>query len=197
MFVKDAGSGNNGEVVQTGLSGSKVVADVSPDGNAILYQYQPAAGASVETYGQSLVEGKPFLIGPAVDGELPRLSPDGKWVALPSDESGSVEIVVRPFSLFASGGATQVSFGGGHDPRWSRDGRELFYRNNDWYIVSVPLLDLSKHRFGKPATLFRLLEGSEYDVADGKSFLVSEPVGQSSAPPFVIANWKPAPPTSH
>jgi hypothetical protein len=133
-----------------------------------LYQYEPASGAPLTTYGQSLIGGKPFPIGPAVEDELPRLSPDGKWVELPSDESGSVEIVVRPFSPVASGGGTQVSFGGGHDPRWSRDGRELFYRTNDWYIVSVPVLDLSRHRFGKPATLFRLLEGAEYDVVDAK-----------------------------
>ncbi len=196
MFIKDAGSGINGEGVQTSLSGSKVVADVSPDGNSILYQYEPAAGP-MTTYGQSLIEGKPFPVGPAVEGDLPRLSPDGKWVALPSDESGSVEIVVRPFSSVAPGDGTQVSLGGGHDPRWSNDGRELFYRTSDWHIVSVPVIDLSKHRFGKPATLFRLLEGSEYDVVDSKRFLVSEPIEQSSGFSFVIANWKPALATSN
>ena len=196
MFIKNTGANDNGEVVQTGLHGGKRIADLSPDGNSILYQYEPASGAALTTYGQSLVEGKPFLIGPAVADELPRISPDGKWVALPSDESGSVEIVLRPFSPAASGSGTQVSFGDSHDPRWSRDGRELFYRTNDWYIVSVPLLDLSKHRFGKPSTLFRLVEGAEYDVVDGKRFLVNEPVGQSLAPPFVITNWRPTPPTT-
>ena len=196
MFIKDIGNSGNGEVIQTGLSGSTFIADASPDGSSILFQRQRAAGASPETYGQSLVAGKPFLIGPAVEDELPRLSPDGHWVALPSDESGSVEIVVRPFSSVASAGI-QVSFGGAHDPRWSRDGRELYYRTNDWHIVAVPVLDVSRQRFGKPVTLFRLSEGAQYDVMDGKHFLVSEPVEPTLASPFVIANWRPAPPALH
>jgi hypothetical protein len=140
----------------------------------------------MSVYGQSLIDGKPFLIGPAAE-ELPSLSPDGKWVASPSNESGSVEIVVRPFAPGA-GASTQVSFGGGHDPRWRRDGKELFYRTNDWHIVAVPVVDLKQHRFGKPVTLFQIPEEAEYDVVNGKRFLVNEPVGQTTAPLFVIAN---------
>jgi Tol biopolymer transport system component len=195
MFVKSAGNSNNGQMLQTGLDGSKYICDVSPDGNAILYQYSTDAGTDVATYGQRLTDGKPFLIGTASEEELPRLSPDGGWVAVPSKESGSVEIVVRPFAPNGAAG-TQVSFGGGHDPRWSRDGKELFYRTNDWHVVAVPAVDLKQHRFGKPVTLFRLPEGAEYDVMNGKRFLVNEPVGQATAPLFVIANWKPEPPKS-
>jgi serine/threonine protein kinase/Tol biopolymer transport system component len=186
MFIKNAGSSENGQMLQTGLDGSKIISDVSSDGNSILYQYE------TDTYGQRLVDGKPFLIGPAVPDELPRLSPDGSWMALPSNESGSVEIIVRPFAPGAAGG-TQVSFGGGHDPRWSRDGKELFYRTNDWHIVAVPVVDLKQGRFGKPVSLFRLSEGAEYDVVNGKRFLVSEPVGPATTPLFVIANWRPEP----
>ena len=189
MFIKKAGSSENGQMLQTGLDGSKIISDVSPDGNSILYQYE------TDTYGQRLVDGKPFLIGPAVPDELPRLSPDGDWMALPSNESGSVEIIVRPFAPGAAGGA-RVSFGGGHDPRWSRDAKELFYRTNDWHIVVVPVVDLKQRRFGKPVSLFRLPEGAEYDVVNGKRFLVNEPVGQAIAPLFVIANWRPEPPKS-
>jgi len=189
MFIKNAGSSDNGQMLQTGLDGGKNISDVSPDGSSILYQYE------TDTYGQLLSDGKPFLIGPAVDNELPRLSPDGRWLALPSSESGSIEIVVRPFVPGAAGG-TQVSFGGGHDPRWSRDGKELFYRTNDWSIVAVPVVDLKQRHFGKPVTLFRLPEGAEYDVATGKRFLVNEPVGSATAPLFVIANWRPEPPKS-
>ena len=148
-----------------------------------------------QPYGQSLIDGKPFLIGPAVEDELPRLSPDGGWMALPSNESGSVEIIVRPFAPGAAGG-TQVSFGGGHDPRWSRDGKELFYRTNDWHVVAVPVVDLKQRRFGKPVSLFRLPDGAEYDVVNGKRFLVNEPVGTATAPLFVIANWRPEQPKS-
>jgi serine/threonine protein kinase len=195
MFVKNAGSSDNGQMLQTGLDGSKYISDVSPDGNSILYQYSTGAGTEIANYGQRLTGGKPFLISTSAEDELPRLSPDGNWVAVPSNESGSVEIVVRPFAPGA-GAATQVSFGGGHDPRWSRDGKELFYRTNDWHIVAVPVADLKRHRFGKPVTLFRLSEDVEYDVVNGKRFLVSEPAGPAVAPLFVIANWRPEPPKS-
>jgi eukaryotic-like serine/threonine-protein kinase len=114
-------------------------------------------------------------------------------VAKPSNESGSVEIVVRPFAPGAAGG-TQVSFGGGHDPRWRRDGKELFYRTNDWHVVALPVVDLKQRRFGKPVSLFRLRDGAEYDVVNGKRFLVNEPVGPATAPLFVIANWRPEQP---
>ena len=116
-------------------------------------------------------------------------------MALPSNESGSIEIIVRPFAAGAAGGK-QVSFGGGHDPRWSRDGKELFYRTNDWRLIAVPVLDLKQLRLGKPVTLFQLSEGAEFDVVSGKRFLVNEPVGPATEPPFVIANWRPEPPKS-
>jgi eukaryotic-like serine/threonine-protein kinase len=193
IFIKSAGTSDNGRILQTGLGGSKIMSDLTPDGNSILYQYQTETGTETYVYGQSLIDGKPFLIGPAVEDELPRLSPDGGWMALPSNESRSVEIVVRPFAPGAGGG-TQVSFGGGHDPRWSRDGKELFYRTNDWHVVAVPVVDLKHRRFGKPVTLFRLPDGAEYDVVSGKRFLVNEYVGSATAPLFVIANWRPEPP---
>jgi Tol biopolymer transport system component len=192
MFIKAAGSSDNGQMIQTGLDGSKIISDVSPDGNSILYQFEMDGGKGTPLYGQSLLGGKPFLIGPAPDSEVPRLSPDGGWIAAPSNESGSVEIVVKPFLPNAAGG-TQVSFGGGHDPRWSRDGKELFYRTNDGYIVAVQVVDLKQHRFGKPVSLFRLPEGAEYDVINGQRFLVNEPVGATIAPPFIILNWRPEP----
>jgi eukaryotic-like serine/threonine-protein kinase len=195
MFVKNAGTSDNGQMIQAGLDGSKYISDVSLDGNSILYQYSTDAGTEIANYGQRLTGGKPFLISIAAEDELPRLSPDGGWVAIPSKESGSVELVVRPFAPNGAAG-TQVSFGGGHDPRWRRDGKELFYRTNDWHLVAVPVVDLKQHRFGKPVTLFRLPEGAEYDVVNGKRFLVNEPVGPATAPLFVIANWRPEPPKS-
>ena len=84
MFIKNAGSNDNGRMLQTGLDGSKVISDLSPDGNSILYQHQTETGAETYINGQSLIDGKPFLIGPGVEDELPRLSPDGGWMALPS-----------------------------------------------------------------------------------------------------------------
>jgi len=196
IFVKNTGSSDNGQMIQTGLDGSKLISDVSPDGNSIVYQHEKAVSdAETPIYGQSLTGGKPFLIGPGAGDELPRLSPDGGWVAVPSNESGSVEIVVRPFKPGLAGN-TQISFGGGHDPRWSRDGKELFYRTTDWHLIAVPVVDLKRHRFGKPVTLFQLPERAEFDVVSGKRFLVNEPVGPGTGVPFVIANWRPETPKS-
>jgi hypothetical protein len=53
------------------------------------------------------------------------------------------------------------------------------------------VVDLKQHRFGKPVILFRLPQEAEYDVVNGKHFLVSEPVGPTTAPLFVVANWRP------
>ena len=190
IFIKNAASSDNGQMLQTGLEGSKMVSDISSADNILLYQHYTDAGTDFAYYAQPLSGGKPFLIGAAVEDELARVSPDGAWLAVPSNESGSVEIFVRPFAPDSERG-TQVSFGGGHDPRWNRDGKELFYRTNDWHIVAVPLLDLKRHRFGKPQTLFQLPQGSDYDVVDGKRFLVNEPSGTVAAPAFVIAHWRP------
>lgn len=192
IFIKNAGSSGNGQMLQTGLDGSKAISDVSPDGNSIVYEYTRENGTDASIYGQSLTGGKPFLIAPAMEDDPARISPDGRWVAFQSSESGSFEIVVRPFAPSA-GASTQISFGGGYSPRWSRDGKELFYRTNDWHIVAVPLLDLEHPRFGKPVTLFQLPENSEYDTVDGKRFLVSEPSGSTTLPLFIIANWKAEP----
>ena len=194
MFVKEAGSSGNGQLLQTGLEGSKVIADISSDGNSLLYLFEGEegdSGSDVSIYGQSLSGGKPFFLAPASpEEELPRLSPDGHWVALQSTESGSSEIFVTPFVADAAV-RTQVSIGSGHDPRWSHDGKELFYRTNDWQVVAVPVIDLNRLRFGKTATLFRLPENAEYDVVDGNRFLVNEPASPITPQLFVIANWKP------
>jgi Tol biopolymer transport system component len=192
MFVKEAGSSSNGKIFQTGLDGSNTISDVSPDGKSILYQFENEASNETSIYGQPLAGGKPFLIARTVKDALPRLSADGRWVAFESNESGASNIFVRSFTPEAAT-STQVSFDGGHEPRWSRDGKELFYRRSDGNIVGVRIVDLKQPRFGKPATLFRLPENAEYDTVDGKRFLVHEPAGPSSAPLFVIANWKPEP----
>jgi hypothetical protein len=64
------------------------------------------------------------------------------------------------------------------------------------YVVAVPVVDLRPGRFGKSVSLFRLPDGAEYDVVNGKRFLVNEPVGTATMPLFVIANWRPEQPKS-
>jgi Tol biopolymer transport system component len=79
-------------------------------------------------------EPKPFLNSPFNEGS-PALSPDGRWLAYLSNESGSNEVYVRPFP--GPGGKWQVSTGGGSTPKWSHDGKELFNRTADSKMMLV------------------------------------------------------------
>jgi Tol biopolymer transport system component len=89
-------------------------------------------------------------------------SPDGRWLAYGSNESGRSEVYVRPFP--PGGGKWQVSDNGGGYPRWSRDGRELFYRTDDGIMVaSVEGLG-DTFRAGKPR---EVLKGSFRGGTDG------------------------------
>jgi len=84
-------------------------------------------------------------------------SPDGKWVAYSSDESGKWQVYVAPFSLEgAPAGKQVVSDGGGSHPEWSRDGKQLYYLAADKRIMAVDV-DTARARFsaGVPRTLFQ------------------------------------------
>jgi serine/threonine-protein kinase len=116
----------------------------SPDGRRLAYlETSPETGLDIWTLPVDLSDpghpktGKPepFLRTPA-DETVPRFSPDGRWIAYRSNESGSPEIYVRPFSP-ASGGKWQISSGGGLYPCWSGNGRELFYETTDNRIMVV------------------------------------------------------------
>ena len=78
---------------------------------------------------------EPFLGTPS-DENVPMFSPDGRWIAYRSNESGTDEIYVRPFPA-GRGGKWQISTGGGLYPIWSNNGRELFYETPDYRIMVV------------------------------------------------------------
>jgi eukaryotic-like serine/threonine-protein kinase len=123
-----------------------------------------------------------------------RLSPDGRWIAYVSDESGKWEIYVQPF--LSSGGKWQISSAGGRQPQWSRDGKEFFYVAPDQKLMAVPVHPGTSLDPGAPKELFQLHTatdsfGTSYDIAaDGQRFLVSTLVGEEASPPLnVIVNW--------
>jgi Tol biopolymer transport system component len=112
------------------------------------------------------------------DEHSPIFSPDGRWMAYVSDESGRYEVYVQ--SHPPGRGRWLVSAGGGTEPVWSADGRELFYRNAD-AMMAVPISAGADFSAGKPATLFErslkrgIYDSLSYDVtADGQSFLMIE-----------------------
>jgi hypothetical protein len=114
-----------------------------------------------------------------------RLSPTDQWMAYTSDESGRDEVYVRPYPNVQAGRRFQVSTGGGTGPRWSRDGRELFYVSPDDELMVVRVEPGSGWRTSPPVRLFPMgsYVSPEFDVsADGQRFLmIKEAAGGASA----------------
>ncbi len=129
-----------------------------------------------------------------VEGQF---SPDGRWVAYSSNESGRWQVYVAPFP--GPGGKYQISTGGGQQPRWRRDGKELFFLSRDRKLLAVPVKTGSVFEFGVPATLFETrahepLTAEEfftYDVSrDGQRFLINANAEQNDPHPVdIILNW--------
>jgi Tol biopolymer transport system component len=129
-----------------------------------------------------------------------QISPDGRWLAYNSGESGRLEVSVQSFPK-PGGGMWQISKDGGSFPRWRRDGRELFYYASDGRLMGVPIGGTTGLEVGIPAPLFepRLVNGPanttgyrpQYDVSpDGQRFLVNVPLDEATASPItVVLNW--------
>jgi dipeptidyl aminopeptidase/acylaminoacyl peptidase len=117
-------------------------------------------------------------------------SPDGKWIAYLSDESGSYQVYVQSFP--PSGGQWQISSEGGSFPRFRRDGKELFYLAENGKLMAVEVkANTSGLEFSAPKPLFETHSTDRFAVtADGQRFLINTPVEEStSAPITVILNW--------
>ena len=122
-----------------------------------------------------------------------RFSPDGRYVAYSSDESGTFEIYVRTFP--DAGGRWQVSKGGSaQQPRWRKDGKQLYYVTGLTQIMSVDVTTGAAFQSGAPKLLIDARVPAGYDVAgDGKRFLIAASVAEGSADPItVVLNWKSA-----
>ena len=126
------------------------------------------------------------------------LSPDGRWLAYESNESGTFEIYVRPFPAVEEG-KWPISNGGGTQPLWSRDGRELFYYAPGRLMAVDVETTGDEFRAGRAKMLFerRFLQGSlhrQYDVSpDGERFLMIEDVEPGGSGPrldvILVDNW--------
>jgi hypothetical protein len=171
------------------------VTSFSPDGRlATLFRRDPATGLDLWVLpltGNAVPQ--PFLRTPSTEVG-PTFSPDGRWIAYVSDESGQYEVYVRPYP--PGPGKWQVSTAGGEEGIWSRDGRELFYRNGQkWMAVPVTLGPAFAAE--TPTLLFEgsyvNVGGLSYDVApDGGRFLLLEPAEPPAASVThlnVVLNW--------
>ncbi len=176
---------------------------VSPDGTRLVFRQ--TAGGDLDTL--SLVGDRrvtPLLHTPFVELNA-EVSPDGRWLAYQSNDSGVNEVYVRPFPN-ADGGKWQISAGGGANPLWSRDGRELFFQSGtdaQRRLMAAPIAAGAAFSAGTARTLFEGaylgpalgLGGRTYDVSlDGKRFLMikdltaSDPAASASAPLVAVLN---------
>jgi Tol biopolymer transport system component/predicted Ser/Thr protein kinase len=135
------------------------------------------------------VKPRTFLTSPFRMGNA-QFSPDGRWVAYQGEDSGAFEIYVVAYPDPGRVPRVTVSAGGGTDPRWAPNGRELFYRNGD-KMMAVDVLADAAFRPGPPRLLFE--KAGTYDVAPDGRFLMIKPAAQSeSVQPtemHIIVNW--------
>jgi WD40 repeat protein len=140
----------------------------------------------LEDTGGQLKAGKPeqFLESGFSD-VAQAFSPDGRWLAYQSNESGKFEIYVRAFPPPSSGqgGKWQISNGGGHELHWPRNGHDLFYRSGDQIMAASYTVKGDMFVAEKPRGWIAKLGGTDWDVApDGKRVLVLTPVESAEAP---------------
>src|SRR5262249_47342260 len=183
------------------LRDAGVPLSVSRDGRFLLYQRQdPTTGSDL--WALPLVgERKPSPVAlTTFDERGGEFSPDGRWIAYESNESGSFEVYVRPFP---AGAKSIVSKGGGTQPRWSRDGKELYYVAPDTRLMAGTVAvsaDGATIDAKAPVPLFpvRLATGAgfapgepQYAVAPDGRFLLNTVADESNASPItVVLNWR-------
>ena len=167
----------------------------TPDGRTLLFSDVAPGGSGADILALAM-EGDPTPV-PVLSEKHEecgaRISPDGKWNAYVSTESGRAEIYMRTYP--DSGGKWQISSDGGRMPVWSRDGAELFYvAGNTLMVVGIgtaPVLSAGKPKPLFEGNYFPLDRGTTYDVApDGKSFVVVS-LGDAGQRPMInmVVNW--------
>jgi hypothetical protein len=171
----------------------------APDGRLLFSEEVPKRGRDIQALsldGSGRVES--LVHSPALDATA-EVSADGRWLAYDSNESGQFEVYVRPYPD-ADRARWQISVGGGRQPLWSRDGRELFYRDFSGDIMSVPVVLTPTFSAGQAV---KLLDGSgylgvgsfmsarTYDLSlDGRRFLMLKPVRSGATRSLVVVlNW--------
>jgi Tol biopolymer transport system component len=200
-----AAIGSGSEELLLASAQDKGPTDWSPDGRFLLYTTgDPKTGSDIWALPLD-GDRKPFpLVQTNFAEREGQFSPDGKWIAYESNESGRYEIYVQPFP--GPGGKVQVSASGGAQVRWRRDGKELFYIALDNRLMAVPIQLASNAQTigtGAASSLFVTRVGGavsfpfkqQYDVSpDGQRFLMNTVTDEAAAPITVILNWKPPKP---
>ena len=173
---------------------------ISPE--AVLYPEESLPDGSilaVNLNGKDIVRispsgGKPeSIFHTDFESDEPHVSPDGRWIAYASNESGQWEIYIAAFPSFNN--RRQASSAGGMAPVWRADGKELFYLTPDGKLMSVSFKGGAQPETSIPVELFQTRlradrRFNQYTVTgDGQRFLMYEPVEDNDQPYYVVMNW--------
>jgi Tol biopolymer transport system component len=172
----------------------------SPDNKYIVFSRSRPGGNGFDNwllplFGDQMP--KPYLES-TFDRIQSRVSPDSRFLAYTTNESGTFQIVVQTFPD-PNGGKWQISAEGGVQPKWRRDGRELYYLSLDGKMMSVPVNTGTTFTAGRPVVLFQTpltvnrrspTRDRQYDVAPDGHFLISVPATNAAYIPYtVMVNW--------
>lgn len=142
------------------------------------------------TFGFGDTLARPLVATPADDRD-PSLSPDGRWLAYASNVTGTLEVYVRSFTT--PGPSVRVSTGGGREPRWSRSGTELFYRDGASIMAARVSTGTAFRVIGAPETLFTgaydFTQTPNWDVAPDGRFLMVRGDATLGTHVHVVFNW--------
>ncbi len=166
----------------------------TPDGRGMVFRESHAqTGRDIWIAPVDSPQAARALLVTPFDERNPAVSPDGRWLAYASNETGALEIYVR--GLAEGSGRTRVSTGGGAEPRWARSGRELFFRTAD-SVYAVAVTPGPEFRAGAPRALFggrfTVASAANWDVApDGRGFvMVRTPDSALEGTPLnVVLHW--------
>ena len=194
-LYEKAASGQGDEKLLFKQDGLIIPASFTPDGRFLAcVSREPKTGFDVLIF-PTTGDRKPVAFAATSFNEgAPMLSPDGRFLAYESNESGRVEIYAQSFP--GPGGKWQISTAGGTDPHWRRDGKELYYRGADQKLMAVEVRGGDSLEVGLPQALFpgRVHAGAARNkflpAADGQRFLFVAPLGRDAmAPTTVVTNW--------
>jgi Tol biopolymer transport system component len=167
--------------------GSRYPSAVTPDGRSVVFQEFSSSNSGIRRLVFDSAPAAQTILPPAFEESAPALSPDGKWLAYQSEETGRSDVYVRPYP--GPGGRVPVSAQGGSEPAWSHDGRELYYRAGDSMMVATIAtgagLEVTARRALFTGSFLSGGRFREYDVSpDGQRFYM---VSGSEAPSTFIA----------
>ncbi|MEP6704957.1 MAG: hypothetical protein ABJB34_09140, partial [Acidobacteriota bacterium] len=198
-FYRKPTSGAGNDELLMGSDGGTYPDSCSRDGKYLLYESNGGPKTKVDLWVLPLTGGGspfPYLVTD-FDEAHAQFSPDGRWIAYTSDESGKAEVYVQSFPVGA--GKWQISTTGGDQPQWRNDGKELFYMSQDRNLMGVSISGGTPIEVGRPELLFQTItpaggltdDRNNYVAAkDGQRFLVNTLVDTTNSQPLIfVLNW--------